>query len=305
MILEKCWAKLWNSYQRIDGGFPHSALHALSGALTKNYILSAETDTPRTKDAFFAQILNYRQADYVMCAGTGKGTETMHSVDVTLATTQQRAKVALAKGHIYCVSDVFVKGGERRVKVFNPWGFNYDPQSRKTEGEFEVTWDRFVAEFAYLTVCKLHDNANYLSQSFAFEPRKLKFFELSVRKAKTGYFAVTVSETDRKEEAEKGRGYLSVTYVVVRVTASAKGEHYELVTIRSECDFSDHYLELHGLTEGEYLVAVYIADAAVSEELTFGVYSEDSFGFREREAKPKFEASFLPNVLLNYHRSAP
>ena len=32
MILEKCWAKLYGSYEAIVGGLPHEVLHAFSGA---------------------------------------------------------------------------------------------------------------------------------------------------------------------------------------------------------------------------------------------------------------------------------
>ena len=46
LILEKCWAKLWGSFEKIDsntyyytGGYPHQALFALTGAITKNYFL--------------------------------------------------------------------------------------------------------------------------------------------------------------------------------------------------------------------------------------------------------------------------
>ena len=43
LVLEKCWAKLYESYQAIDGGFANTALHALSGALTKNYNIKQKT----------------------------------------------------------------------------------------------------------------------------------------------------------------------------------------------------------------------------------------------------------------------
>lgn len=32
MILEKCWAKLFKSYERIEGGYPQEVFYALTGS---------------------------------------------------------------------------------------------------------------------------------------------------------------------------------------------------------------------------------------------------------------------------------
>lgn len=37
MVLEKCWAKLFGSYEAIDGGLPHEVLRAFSAAPTYNF----------------------------------------------------------------------------------------------------------------------------------------------------------------------------------------------------------------------------------------------------------------------------
>lgn len=51
MILEKCWAKLFGSYEAIDGkihsnigGLPHEVLKAFSSAPTFNYRVSRDKD---------------------------------------------------------------------------------------------------------------------------------------------------------------------------------------------------------------------------------------------------------------------
>lgn len=53
------------------GGFPHEALHALTGALTKNYILSKYVSNSE-KDEFFKRAAGFSKKGYVMCAGTQK-----------------------------------------------------------------------------------------------------------------------------------------------------------------------------------------------------------------------------------------
>lgn len=44
MILEKCWAKLYGSYEAIDGGLPNEVLHAYSGAPTYQYFTNVSTE---------------------------------------------------------------------------------------------------------------------------------------------------------------------------------------------------------------------------------------------------------------------
>ena len=44
LILEKAWAKVFGSYQRIEAGTSGEALHPLTGCATKNYIHEEMTD---------------------------------------------------------------------------------------------------------------------------------------------------------------------------------------------------------------------------------------------------------------------
>lgn len=44
MILEKCWAKLFGSYEAIDGGLPHEVLRAFTSAPTFNYRVTRESE---------------------------------------------------------------------------------------------------------------------------------------------------------------------------------------------------------------------------------------------------------------------
>ena len=44
MILEKCWAKLYGSYEAIDGGLPKDVLHAFSAAPIYEYLTDGDKE---------------------------------------------------------------------------------------------------------------------------------------------------------------------------------------------------------------------------------------------------------------------
>jgi len=63
LILEKVWAKLFGSYQRIEGGTAGEALYPLTGCPTKFNLHSDVTD----KDVFWKRMLRSDKAKLPMC----------------------------------------------------------------------------------------------------------------------------------------------------------------------------------------------------------------------------------------------
>jgi hypothetical protein len=71
-----------------------------------------------------------------------------------------------------------------------------------------------------MTVCKVHDNANYLYTELEnCKKNHFTFVELNVAEINTGYFTITVSETDKKEIQDS---YLTLTYVVLKCNPNSK-----------------------------------------------------------------------------------
>lgn len=76
-----------------------------------------------------------------------------------------------------------------------------------------------------------------------FGPREFKFIELDIYERTARYLAVTVSETDKKEEENTYNPYLNLTYIVLKEVKGEKGK-YELLVIKNSSKFSEHYMEL-------------------------------------------------------------
>lgn len=141
-----------------------------------------------------------------------------------------------------------MKNGEKMVKIYNPWGHNYIKHTNsnkkiQTSGHAWLTWQEFTKEFMYLTVCKVYDNAHYLYEEMDFKPRELKLIELTIHDKTASYLSVTVSQTDKKEEANAYNPYLNLTYIVVKEVKEEKG-NYALLAVKNSSKFSEHYMEL-------------------------------------------------------------
>jgi calpain-15 len=67
MVLEKCWAKLFGSYEAIDGGLPNEVLRAFSAAPTYNFRMNSKKED---QDKLWEKILQADRLDYIICCGT-------------------------------------------------------------------------------------------------------------------------------------------------------------------------------------------------------------------------------------------
>jgi calpain-15 len=68
ILLEKAWAKLHGSYQRIEGGLPSNALFAITGKPSWRHI-------HKYTENLFSLIKSYEDRHFVMVAGTSGGGE--------------------------------------------------------------------------------------------------------------------------------------------------------------------------------------------------------------------------------------
>jgi len=63
IILEKAWAKLHGSYERIEAGFAHEVMRDLTGA--PSYDIDAD------EEGLFDRLLKYDKKNYMMAASAG------------------------------------------------------------------------------------------------------------------------------------------------------------------------------------------------------------------------------------------
>jgi hypothetical protein len=65
MVLEKCWAKLFGSYEAIIGGLPNEVLHAFSSAPV--YFHKISTDPDRQERLWQEMLVNDRNGALLAC----------------------------------------------------------------------------------------------------------------------------------------------------------------------------------------------------------------------------------------------
>ena len=67
MILEKCWAKLFGSYEAIDGGLPKDVLHAFSAAPIYQHLTNVGE---KELNNIFEIMMEGVRREWVICCGT-------------------------------------------------------------------------------------------------------------------------------------------------------------------------------------------------------------------------------------------
>lgn len=169
ILLEKAWAKLHGSYERIIGGQSHLTFRDLTGAPSFEFETKDEDAWDRIKDG--------DQRDFIMAAGIAQDDE---------AEIAQLKALGLVGQHSYgliAVAEVNDKNGKQTklVQLRNPWG-NFEwqgdwgdnskcwtPQLKKqlnvvddaNDGTFWMSFFDFSQYFSRIQICKYIDGSNF------------------------------------------------------------------------------------------------------------------------------------------------
>jgi len=113
MILEKAYAKLHRTYEAIESGFVDQALVDLSGAVGSRIDMTADPYKQQTRNGvLFRQLLAYKQAGFLMGAGTPAGSDSEANASPS----------GIVQGHAYSLLDVQEVDGHELIRLRNPWG---------------------------------------------------------------------------------------------------------------------------------------------------------------------------------------
>ena len=166
LLLEKAWAKLYGSYQRIEAGTTGEALPALTGAPTE-YILHREAKS--NTNALWKKILQADKNKYVIATAASSAQSGKERAEMK--------RVGLVDAHAYSlISAMELSYGVSKVKLLkirNPWGFKEwngdwsDNSDKWTEdlkrqakfvkaddGIFHISFDDYLEHFYITTICK-------------------------------------------------------------------------------------------------------------------------------------------------------
>ncbi|CAG0891864.1 unnamed protein product [Darwinula stevensoni] len=170
-FIEKAVAKLFGCYEALTAGRAIEGLALLTGAaceslsLHPSSMLCEETLEP---DLIWAKLASSREAGFLIGASCGGGSKNVSE--------EEYKRMGLSSSHAYSVLDVQIVGGERLLRMRNPWGHSSwrgdwsDRSSRWTanlremymahgagEGVFWIPFKDVLRYFDCIDICKVHN----------------------------------------------------------------------------------------------------------------------------------------------------
>jgi calpain-15 len=200
MILEKAWAKVYGSYERIERGTSNGALRDLTGAPTVTY---------KFEDGTWDAILEGVKNEFIVCAAAGSNK----------ASQQILEGIGLIGNLTYAVIHAQeVQAGRdgtvRLVKLRNPWSnaewqgdwsdssSKWTPQLKKllnftdaADGTFWMSFDDFKDYFSTVTICRINDTFTY--KSLKVKQSKVNYLVFDINVARAGFSYISVDQMER------------------------------------------------------------------------------------------------------------
>lgn len=282
-LVEKCWAKLYSSYKRIDAGYPEEGLHDLTGAHIKALRLQNEQ-------------IDYQKVWNYLLEATIKGYSVVGS---TLPGSDQNVPASgVVLGHAYTILGAYnvnVQGHTvQMVLCRNPWGkveSNFpwsdrdpnwnavSPQERErigfhpniNDGSFFIGFAEFCSQFRMITSAEIDDSASYAFHTLNARDSHKKFFKVEI--LQEGDYSFQINQIPERRYPDSFRdyyNYVPITFNLGRVVSAGRLEHYPGSQSAYRTLFSKHHLK-----PGAYIASVEIQFNPRWEtdyEITLGVY---------------------------------
>lgn len=266
ILLEKAWAKLYTSYQRIQAGYPEETLHDLTGAPIRQIALK---NASFNKEAEWQYLVEASVKQYSMVASSNPGSDTNKSVS------------GVVQGHAYTVLNAVnlnVQGNiVRLIQLRNPWGkgeftgkwsdsdqnWNYvSPQEKKRvgfnpvkdDGIFFMPYDNFCAQFRAVTVAEVDDTASYIYKSVKDPDCRGVYFGVDI--VKEDLYSFQVDKTPERIYPDKYQSMFQYPEAIIQIGKINGNQCQKFQGIRSAKRTS---VQKQRLTPGRYVVFVRIA----------------------------------------------
>lgn len=245
VLLEKAWAKKYQSYYDVQSGYSSEVLTDLTGAPCETLLTSASMT--------WEKMVNAEKEDFVMLAATGE---------------QQDRSVGLLPNQCYAVLAAKEVGSAKLVKLRNPWRHfewkgdwsdaspMWTSESRAAmginssdDGVFCMALEAFQQHFESLTVCYVHDQFwNFHLPMDQTKEEEHSVVQLTVEKPTLLYFLVCQIDERRFGGVEGG-----YQYAPIRLLVSKKdGNSMKYIDGKSSVHSRDAWMRVE-LDPGTYL----------------------------------------------------
>jgi len=283
IILEKAWAKLHGSYERIEAGFAHEVMRDLTGG--PSYDMEVD------EEGLFDKLLAYDKKDYMMAASAGS----------TEASAEALEELGLVAQHSYglLAARTITDGNGEKVELVqlrNPWGdFEWKgdwgdtsdcwtPALKKEvgldenadDGAFWMSFKDFSYYFSRVQVCKDNDGYNYSCLKGGHKTGSFALMRLILED--DGEACISVAQKDARcflRGTDYEYSYCRVIVMKIdteKTDVDEDGDNLEVDYMAGGAgDDRETHLEFPNLQKGEYYVYVELDWHANTTETSFCV----------------------------------
>ncbi len=262
ILLEKAFAKLHGSYERIEAGFAENVLHDLTGAPTE--VIETEDEK------LFEKLKKADQNKWVMAASAGS----------TEAAKDQLEEIGLIGNHSYGLIDVvefndMFDDKIQLLKLRNPWGdFEWkgdwsdgsdlwtDEYKRiakwknENDGTFFMSLQDLKKYFSRVQICRLNDDYKYAFLKARQSPGQFSLLRFVVA-APGGHAYLSVIQTDERCFSRKvDYEYSNVRLIVCKIENPDEEKKILMYKNGKMGWMRDTWEEYPNLEPGEYYMYV-------------------------------------------------
>ena len=278
LLLEKAWAKLHNSYEKIELGLTKDVLRDLTGAPCMVFT----TDDPNA----WEKLLDAESNKYLLTASAGN-TKSSQSLIEQMGLIGQHAYAILDVQHVETLT-----GAVRLLKMRNPWGNGEwagdwsDSSSLWTEdlrkklrvgqaaddGLFWISFEDFAVYFSFITICLVNDSYvdSWIIRSAPAGDRCL----ISMTVEQRSQLYLSLNQVDKRTTSSPSYAYSHAQFVV------AKRQEGGFQYIFGKQSAGDRNTWEGGVFEpGVYVISVEIDWKAEACEFSFSSYGETAPNF--------------------------
>ncbi|EAR83765.2 calpain family cysteine protease (macronuclear) [Tetrahymena thermophila SB210] len=312
LLIEKAWAKLFNSYAKIESGYCHEAMRDLTGAPTANFLTYEDVQV----NGNTIQQMNQSLLPILMDALSEQNRFLITAAnDNSDLSKSQADRLGLVTSHAYSLIGFkeinhHILGKVMLVRLRNPWGKKewkgdwsdesqlWTPELReklrvtkKQDGIFYMSLEDFYKYFNQITICYYHDFFKYSSiKVLESDGKHSQYFTLQVKTKGTYYISIVQPSKrnfDKDIYYETGISRIFVMQLLDQEGAS------NIKYIGSQQKKSREIFIECNLEPGSYLI-----QAKVKWELpTFTSYVVSSYGIDTTEIQPT-QKKQIPNQFL-------
>ncbi|CAG9328628.1 unnamed protein product [Blepharisma stoltei] len=219
-LLEKAWAKVLGSYERVESGNSVDAFRDLTGAPTQQYKLD-ETSWDKISEG--------TEKGFIMCAQAGS----------TKASQRLLESMGLVGAHAYAIiqsAEVETADGKvKLVELRNPWSTlewkgdwsdhsdKWTPELRSAlhvtdedDGTFWMSYEDFMDYFSNLLVCRINDD--YAYSSIKLKQHKNAHNVVRIAVPQDGTYYLSANQKDKTSSSHAGYEYSYGRVIISRET---------------------------------------------------------------------------------------